>query len=403
MVVSDNLDGHAEARARVAVCPRHLHPAFRFAAQDVHTVRLVNRHAAPAGDEAHNVVPRHGRTALAEAHGDIHILVAGQDDAVVRLAGGLALRLILFCQREQFFRLRGSLRRLRPLLIHQARHNVHRRHAAIADRAVNVVQRRKTILFENRIIIFRLNHIRRIQPAAAAFAFHHRAARLNIFLAVLLFQERAGFRLRLRGFADTHPVRARAFRRCAGDDFHTVARFQRRVQRHDAPIDFAADALIAHGGMNAVGEIQRRRALGHTDDVALGGEEEHFLGEEVGFQGIQEFAGVARVALPVQNLPHPVELGIQVVRRAAALFVAPVRRNAIFRDAVHLPGTNLHLERKRHLAPADDRCVQGLIHVRLRDGNVVLEAPRHLVPQRVDNAQHGIAIRHGVHQHANRN
>ena len=70
---------------------------------------------------------------------------------------------------------------------------------------------------------------------------------------------------------------------------------------------------------------------------------------------------------------------------------------------MHLPGTNLHLERKRHLAPADDRCVQGLIHVRLRDGNVVLEAPWHLVPQRVDNAQYGIAVRHGVHQHANGN
>ena len=76
-----------------------------------------------------------------------------------------------------------------------------------------------------------------------------------------------------------------------------------------------------------------------------------------------------------------------------------MRRNAVFRDAVHFIGSNLHL--KGHAVFANDRRVQRLIHVRLRHGDIILEAVGHLLPERVHHAQHGIAVLHRIHQHAN--
>ena len=76
-----------------------------------------------------------------------------------------------------------------------------------------------------------------------------------------------------------------------------------------------------------------------------------------------------------------------------------MRRNAVFRDAVHLVSSNLHF--KGHAVFANDRRMQRLIHVRLRHGDIILEAVGHLLPECVHHAQYGIAVLHRIHQHTN--
>ena len=83
-----------------------------------------------------------------------------------------------------------------------------------------------------------------------------------------------------------------------------------------------------------------------------------------------------------------------------AFLVAPVRRDAVLGNPVHFPGADLHLKGEGDLPAADDGGVQGMVHIDLGYGDIVLEAARDLVPQRVDDAQHGIAVRDGVHDDA---
>ncbi len=75
-----------------------------------------------------------------------------------------------------------------------------------------------------------------------------------------------------------------------------------------------------------------------------------------------------------------------------------MRRDPGLRDLVHLPGADLHLERLG--LRTDDRGVQRLVHVRLGHGDVVVELPGHRAPQRVHDAEGGVAVLHVVHEHA---
>jgi hypothetical protein len=53
-----------------------------------------------------------------------------------------------------------------------------------------------------------------------------------------------------------------------------VAILERRAQRHDAAVDLGADRLVAEIGVHGISEVDRRRALGQLDQLALGGEGE---------------------------------------------------------------------------------------------------------------------------------
>ena len=152
--------------------------------------------------------------------------------------------------------------------------------------------------------------------------------------------------------------------------------------------------------MDAVGKVQGRGALGHGDDVSLGGEEENFLGEEVGFQGIQELPGIPGFRLPVQHLADPVKLMVQGILLGGTLLIPPVGRDAELRDAVHIPGADLNLEGEGDFAAADNGGVEGLVHVGLGNGDIVLETAGNLVPEGMDDAQDGIAVRDGIHDDA---
>ena len=80
---------------------------------------------------------------------------------------------------------------------------------------------------------------------------------------------------------------------------------------------------------------------------------------------------------------HKVQRLVEL-RALAVVFVLIVRRDAEFRDAVHLVGANLHL--KRHPVVADHGVVQRLIAVGLGHRDIVLETPLHRLPEGMNNA-----------------
>ena len=77
-----------------------------------------------------------------------------------------------------------------------------------------------------------------------------------------------------------------------------------------------------------------------------------------------------------------------------ALLVFPVGGDALLGDAVHLLGADLDLE--GDAAGADHGGVQGLVQVRPRDGDEVLDAAGDGVPLVVDDAERGVAVAHRV-------
>ena len=105
----------------------------------------------------------------------------------------------------------------------------------------------------------------------------------------------------------------------------------------------------------------------------------------------RNFLGVAGVGLHFQQVAYPFprpELS-GVGPRPAGL-VHPVRRDAGFRHPVHLLGADLDLDGGAERS--EQRRMQGLVAVRLRERDVVLEPPRHRLVQAVRHPQDAIAV-----------
>ena len=96
----------------------------------------------------------------------------------------------------------------------------------------------------------------------------------------------------------------RVFRR---EDVDDVAVLQHVVEGHDAAVDLRADHAVADRGVDAVGEVDRRRAGGEVDDVALRREHEHLVGEHVHLQVVEEVLRV-RLLLRLEQAADPGEL-----------------------------------------------------------------------------------------------
>ena len=75
-----------------------------------------------------------------------------------------------------------------------------------------------------------------------------------------------------------------------------------------------------------------------------------------------------------------------------------MRGNAFFGNAVHLLGADLHF----HALPvrADDRGMDGLVHIGLGHADIVLETARHRPEESVDHPQSLIALGHRLEDDA---
>ena len=67
----------------------------------------------------------------------------------------------------------------------------------------------------------------------------------------------------------------------AGEDFYDVALFEAAGEVAHFAVDFDADDVAADFAVETEGEVEGERAGGEVDDVAFGGVDEDFIGEEV--------------------------------------------------------------------------------------------------------------------------
>ena len=122
------------------------------------------------------------------------------------------------------------------------------------------------------------------------------AARGDVLLAILLPEPLADLRARPAGLDE---VQVRVEPVAAGtaalgrQDLHLVAALQAVSRLTSLPCTLAPAAAVADLGVDAVGEVDRRRAGGQVDHLALRGEDVDPVLEQVLFGGGQEVAAAA--------------------------------------------------------------------------------------------------------------
>ena len=383
-VVADGFHLGAEQAFHVAA-PLYGHQAFRLGpavAQHVGAVRQMHGNAPAPGDVAHDLLPRQGAAAGGHAHhGRID---AVHDDAGIAGPVGLGLDADLL---GLFFFI--FLPQLGDYGLHP--------HVVGADGSVQVVDGGAAEAVGDLHHHVFLDDLGGFQVETAAFPVHRVPAQLLVFLPHLLAEPLADAVFGLLGLDYLQPVPAGAVA-LGGHDLDDIAVLQLCFQGHQAVVDPGAHAGMAHLGVDAVGEIQRYGAGGQLDDVALGRKDVDVLVEQVLAHGLHELAGIPHLLLPFQHIAEPFHLFVEVRVRGTAFFVAPVGGDAVFGDAVHIPGADLHLE--GDAVVRDQGGVDGLVHVLLGHGDVVLEAAGNRLPHGVDDAQTLIALPHRVHDDA---
>ena len=104
------------------------------------------------------------------------------------------------------------------------------------------------------------------------------------------------------------------------------------------------------------------------------------------------------VALPLHELAQPGELGVVLAVGLGAFLVAPVRGDADLAHLVHLLGPDLDLQRLA--VERDDGRVERLVQVVLGHRDVVVELAGDRPPERVDDAEGGVAVAHVLDEQA---
>ena len=215
-----------------------------------------------------------------------------------------------------------------------------------------------------------------------------------IFFSVFFLEPAADLRLAVSRTDHIDPVIAR-LAIFGSDDGNDIPVLQLRIERDDLIIHLRPNAAVADFGMDAVCKVDRDRALWQVDDIALRCEDENFIREDIELQRIHEFLRVAGI-LPFQDTAQPRDLRIEVLAAGMLAFlVAPVSSDTVFRNVMHFPRADLDLYRLP-LCPDDGR-MERLVHIWLRDGDVVLEAVRKRSPERVCDAEDRIALRDGIY------
>ena len=233
---------------------------------------------------------------------------------------------------------------------------------------------------------------------APELAVEELAAMGDVLVALLALEPLTDLLARVARGHEVEPVARRAVRALRRDDLDDVAVLQLVVERHEAVVHLGADAGVADLGVDAVGEVERRGAGRHVLHVALGGEDEDLVLEDVELDALDELGRVGDVELPLHELADPGQLGVVGAVAARALLVAPVSGDAELADTVHVVGPDLHLERLA--VDGHDGGVEALVHVVLGHRDVVVELPGDGPPERVDDAERGVALAHVGDEHA---
>ena len=186
-----------------------------------------------------------------------------------------------------------------------------------------------------------------------------------------------------------------------GDDFNPLAVFQSCGQGHDLAIDLGAAAAVAQVGVHRVSKVYGGGAHGQRQNLAVRGEYVNGVVEQLGLEGFGQIAALVAVGdifTPFEQLSEPRDFLLVSLVAFAAFFVAPVSGHAKFGKLVHVKRANLDFHAL--VFGADNDSVQALVIVGFGVGNVVVKLAWYRLPHAVDDAQCGIALRHGVYQYA---
>ena len=217
------------------------------------------------------------------------------------------------------------------------------------------------------------------------------AAKFPVFVPVLDADEAPDPRSGLAGRDKTQPVRRRLLR-LRGQDLDLIAVDESRLQRNHAAVDLHAGAPVADLGMDGIGEIDRRCAMGQRDQVAARREAEHLVPEHLELGVFQELVRPLGLLHDVEQFAQPailrrIGLAFAVFR---LLLVRPVRRQPVFGEIVHLAGADLDLDPVP--VRTDHRGVDRAIAVRLRQADIVLEPAGTDPPGAMNRAERAVAV-----------
>src|SRR6266542_2701862 len=291
-----HLDGDREHR-RAGAVPGHVDHAVGVALQvgGVGTVGAVDADAVPAGDESDDRVTRYRGATSGELDPDVvdpldqhapagRQRARGPDGAV---QGEVVVLLLLLAEVGL------------EAVDHAGGGDLTR-----ADSGVEGVQRGEAHLGGQRRQGAALGEPLQRQAGLAEGADQRLLAGLDGVLAALLGEPLPDLVARPRCLDDRQPVPRRTGVGClGGEDLDRLAVLERVLQRHQPLVDARAHAAVADLGVHGVGEVDRGRARRELEDVALGGEDEHFVDVEVGLEVVDEVLGVRQLALPVDELP----------------------------------------------------------------------------------------------------
>ena len=189
------------------------------------------------------------------------------------------LRRILFGLFEPFLQLVETL--LLAVHVDEFVHDLSRGHAAEPDRGIEIVERRQTVTFQNLVIVFRLHQDRQALPVPLRGLLEHLLAALDVLLAVLVLEPLPDPVLRRLRLDDRKPVAARSRLRVGRNDLDDVVGFELVIEPDHVSVDARVLTMVPDVRVDAVRKVQRRRADGQVDDLALRRQHEDVLAEEV--------------------------------------------------------------------------------------------------------------------------
>lgn len=213
------------------------------------------------------------------------------------------------------------------------------------------------------------------------------------------------------GFDEAEPVLVGFLAAFVGDDFNDFTVLDVMIERGNFSINLSAGHAVADFAVYSIGEVDRCRLFGEFDNISLGSEGEDMVFEKVNLDAFKEFAVVlSDFFLPLLELLDPgkffggrcfMTAKEEFAPAGAPLFlgIGPVRGNAQFRFVMHFLCADLDFD-NASLWTEDSR-VEGLIVVRLREGDIILDAADHGTVTLVDGAESFIAVGDTRHNYAN--
>ena len=271
---------------------------------------------------------------------------------------------------------------------------------AIADGRIHFIHRVTVVaarqVGHELVILLRRDH----HQVAAQLFFKGILALGNVFVPALFLEPVADLVLCFAGFYNVQPVAGGTTVFRAGDDFNDFAGNDLMVNGHNAVVYLGADHPVSHGGMDGVSKVDDGCAGRQVDHIAAWGKGKHFFRQQVRLDIAEQVGGINAGTLAFQQLAHPSQAFVQPITAGGgnAGLILPVGSNAVFRVAVHLAGTDLHL--KGDGFAANHGGVQALVAVGFGGGDIILEAVGQRVVHIMDQAQRGITFRHRINNDA---